>query len=1090
MVQRQQSHKGSQNSGATVHKQPGSSKACSRCGKYPAHDRQHCPARDATCRKCKKRGHFQAVCRSARVGGIQVNAEMGESLDSAFLGSVEEQCESKSDPWKVTLSLEGKPVNLHIATGAEVTVITELMWQDIGQPTLSLSDRNLRGPDSRILPVLGKFTGTLRNRTEEATEDIYVVKKLTKPLLGRPAIEWLGLIRRVAAVNKHGLTPAEEFPSLFQGLGKLEGEYTIRLQDGAKPFALSTPRRVAVPLLASVKQELQRMETLGVIAKVEQPTEWCAGMVVVPKSNGKVRICVDLTRLNESVQRERHPLPAVDQTLAQLASAKVFSKPDANSGFWQIPLAPASALLTTFITPFGRFCFHRLPFGISSAPEHFQRRMSEILTGLTGIVCMMDDILIHGKTQEEHNERLSKVLQCLQEAGLTLNSEKCLFSQPSVKFLGHCIDSSGVRPDPDKVSAIQKVRAPANVGDVRRFLGMVNQMGKFAPNLAEVTQPLRELLNKRNQWVWGEPQQKAFARVKEILTSSPVLALFDPNLETIISADASSFGLGAVLLQRQPTGDLKPVAYVSRSMTPTEQRYAQIEKEALAFTWACERLSDYLIGLKFHINTDHKPLVPLFSSKHLEQLPIRVQRFRLRMMQFRFSISHVPGEDLTIADTLSRAPASNPTTADELLHQEADAFVNMVVQHLPATERRLEEIKQHQSSDETCQQLIVFCQSGWPDKHTANAFIKPYLPMAAEFSVESGLLMRGNRIVIPPSLRRELLGKIHDGHQGITKCRERARQSIWWPGISRDLEQLVQNCTECCKAQKQRAQPMIPSPLPDLPWQKVATNLFEWKQETYLLIVDYYSRFIEIAHLNRLTADEIIARTKSIFARHGIPETVISDNGPQYASEAYKKFAEEYQFKHVTSSPYFPQSNGEAERAVRTIKGLLKKSSDPYLALLAYRTTPLQVGYSPSELLMSRTLRSAVPTTRIQRAPRVPDPDIVRTKDGDIKARQKQNFDYHHGVRSLPPLEPGDSVWLPDKQVEGEVQGEVTPHSYQVESSDGSYRQNIIRLPDSSETSQSSDGSEPSETDQPNEPRRSARITRLPERLDPSWVSH
>ena len=401
-------------------------------------------------------------------------------------------------------------------------------------------------------------------------------------------------------------------------------------------------------------------------------------------------------------------------------------------------------------------------------------------------------------------------------------------------------------------------------------------------------------------------------------------------------------------------------------------------------------------------------------------------------MRFRFSISHVPGKDLTIADTLSRAPASNPTTADELLHQEADAFVNMVVQHLPATERRLEEIKQHQSSDETCQQLIVFCQSGWPDKHTANAFIKPYLPMAAEFSVESGLLMRGNRIVIPPSLRRELLGKIHDGHQGITKCRERARQSIWWPGISRDLEQLVQNCTECCKAQKQRAQPMIPSPLPELPWQKVATDLFEWKQEIYLLIVDYYSRFIEIARLNRLTADEVIARTKSIFARHGIPETVISDNGPQYASEAYKKFAEEYQFKHVTSSPYFPQSNGEAERAVRTIKGLLKKSSDPYLALLAYRTTPLQVGYSPSELLMSRTLRSAVPTTRIQRAPRVPDPDIVRTKDGDIKARQKQNFDYHHGVRSLPPLEPGDSVWLPDKQVEGEVQGEVTPHSYQV----------------------------------------------------------
>ena len=207
------------------------------------------------------------------------------------------------------------------------------------------------------------------------------------------------------------------------------------------------------------------MEELGVIAKVEAPTEWCAGMVVVPKSNGKVRICVDLTQLNQSVRRERHLLPAVDQTLAQLAGARIFSKLDANSGFWQIPLAAESALLTTFITPFGRFYFHRLPFGISSSPEHFQRRMSETLSGLGGVVCMMDDILIHGKSQEEHDARLQKVLQRLQDAGVTLNSEKCQFSMESVKFLGHVIDSSGIRPDPDKVMAIQKVQAPANVGD-------------------------------------------------------------------------------------------------------------------------------------------------------------------------------------------------------------------------------------------------------------------------------------------------------------------------------------------------------------------------------------------------------------------------------------------------------------------------------------------------------------------------------------------------------------------------------------------------------------------------------------------------
>jgi len=279
------------------------------------------------------------------------------------------------------------------------------------------------------------------------------------------------MLMDVAALTGKEPTPVDQFPGLFQGLGKLQGDYTIKLQEGAKPFAISTPRRVAIPLLKPVKQELQRMEDLGVIARVNEPTDWCAGMVVVPKPSGKVRICVDLTRLNQSVCRERHQMPAVDQTLAQLAGAKLFTKLDANSGFWQIPLSPESALLTTFMTPFGRFCFHRLPFGITSAPEHFQRRMSEILSGLNGVVCLVDDILVYGKTREEHNERLHKVLQRLQEAKATLNLEKCQFAQSRVNFLGHVIDGTGIRPDPDKVVAIQKVRTPANVGDVRRFLG-------------------------------------------------------------------------------------------------------------------------------------------------------------------------------------------------------------------------------------------------------------------------------------------------------------------------------------------------------------------------------------------------------------------------------------------------------------------------------------------------------------------------------------------------------------------------------------------------------------------------------------------
>ena len=341
-----------------------------------------------------------------------------------------------SNPWRLCLLLNGVPTEFDIDTGAEVSVISKPRHTKIGSPSLSLPNKTLRGPSNYSLHVSGFFTGVLKHRRQEVQQNTFVVQHLRRNLLGRPAIEALGLVVRVGAVFDGGTSPVQLFPQMFQGLGKLEGEYVIKLKPDSKPFAISVPTRVAVPLMGKVRAELERMERLGVIAKVEVPTDWCAGMVVVPKPNGDVSICVDLTKLNQSVCRERHPLPAVEQTLAQLAGAQVFTKLDANSGFWQIPLSADSSLLTTFLTPFGRYC------------------------------------------------------------GLTLNREKCEFSQSEVKFLGQMVDKNGVCPDKAKVRAIQEVSKPKNVSDVRRFLGMVNQLGKFSPNLAEKTRPIRELLQK------------------------------------------------------------------------------------------------------------------------------------------------------------------------------------------------------------------------------------------------------------------------------------------------------------------------------------------------------------------------------------------------------------------------------------------------------------------------------------------------------------------------------------------------------------------------------------------------------------------
>lgn len=276
--------------------------------------------------------------------------------------------------------------------------------------------------------------------------------------------------------------------------------------------------------------------------------------------------------------------------------------------------------------------------------------------------------------------------------------------------------------------------------------------------------------------------------MKRTLCSEKCLALFDPNRLSIVSADASAYGLGAVLSQKQPDNTYRPVIYISRSMTETEQRYAQIEKEALALTWTCDRLNQYLLGSKFILETDHKPLVPLLSSKNLDELPMHIQRFRLRMMRYTYDIRHVPGKELNTADFLSRAPLSS--TEDQELEKETEAYINFVQRYLPVTDRKLKEIRQYQEEDEEIQKLSsdLLCGEGRRKRK-----------VLTDLAMHNGILMRGNRIVIPKKLIRHILEQLHTGHQGIVKCKERARCSVWWPEITSDIEQYIEAYRICCQ---------------------------------------------------------------------------------------------------------------------------------------------------------------------------------------------------------------------------------------------------------------------------------------------------
>ena len=326
------------------------------------------------------------------------------------------------------------------------------------------------------------------------------------------------------------------------------------------------------------------------------------------------------------------------------------------------------------------------------------------------------------------------------------------------------------------------------------------------------------------------------------------------------------------------------------------------------------------------------------------------------MARYTYSIVHVSGKLLYTADTLSRAPLS--TSMSEItLQDSAEHFIHTVVSSLPVSESRLETYREAQRTDPVCSLVIHYCRQGWP-RTSPSSNIGPYWRVRGNLSVHNQVLLYGGRIVVPPALQKETLQAIHEGHQGIVHCRLRIKRSVWWPGISTQVTEMISNCKLCAKEQQPQREPLMPSPLPEYPWHIVGSDLFQIKNTHYLLIVDYFSRFPEVVRLPSTTTSAVIHAMKGVFARHGLPEMIRSDNSPQYSSQEFDDFAKSYNFKHVTSSPRYPQSNGLAERMVKTVKKLITLSpQDPQKVLLSYRTTPLSwCGHSPAELLMGRQL--------------------------------------------------------------------------------------------------------------------------------------
>ena len=296
------------------------------------------------------------------------------------------------------------------------------------------------------------------------------------------------------------------------------------------------------------------------------------------------------------------------------------------------------------------------------------------------------------------------------------------------------------------------------------------------------------------------------------------------------------------------------------------------------------------------IESDHKPLIPLLSSKSLDHLPPRIIRFRLRMDKFNYTIHHVAGKELYTADTLSRAPLAESESQN--LSDEAEMYIEAVTQALPASTGRLDKYRQAQSQDETCREVMEYCKVGWPLRHLVEGLINSYWKVRGSLTTHNKLLLFNHRIVIPQSERKETLRKIHQGHQGIERCRMRVRESVSWPGVSNQIEQLIKQCPECIKASRMQREPLKVTQLPDYPWHTAGSDLFELNGEQYLIVVDYYSRYPEVVKLKSTTSSAVILALKAVFSRHGLPEILRTDNGPQYSSHEFTEFASRYSFRY------------------------------------------------------------------------------------------------------------------------------------------------------------------------------------------------
>jgi len=710
-------------------------------------------------------------------------------------------------------------------------------------------------------------------------------------------------------------------------------------------------------------------------------------------------------------------MPSADEIFVRLKNAKWFSKLDLAAAYHQLPLSPESRPITAFITHCGLFQYKNLPYGLASAPAIFTRRLKSVIRNCKNVVSFLDDILVFGSSEKEHDDALEKVKKALQQADLLVNEAKCEYKVRELEYLGRTVTADGIKISRKALESIQNMPSPTNKSQIRSILGMFSFYRQYVPHYASISSQLHELVKNDVSFTWGEEQESAFRKLKEAITNAVPLAYFDTsrNTETFLTTDGSGDGIGAMLSQVSE-GKERPVYFISRKTTAQESKFSASELETLAVIWSIERLHQFLYGRHFTIRTDHRclPYVLNGSAENM-RAPARIVRWSYRLLPYCFDVKYLSGKQNVIADALSRRPTENAPDFTEY-HVSALLKDNDAVSTI--------ELEEATKNDDVLKMIVSKLQLGWSDDAAVTKEEKVFKGIQQELSVVDGILHRGERIVVPTILRQRLLQQGHQGHLGIVKTKQKMRQMFWWPQMDHEIESYVKNC-KCFRPIPPRDTPVQNVDWPTSPFLHLAIDIAgpktdEAGQQFYVLVaVDYHSRYvIANTYYKPIVSSDIIGFLSKIFTTFGFCLKLTSDNGSVFISTEFTSFLKTNGIIHNRSAAYNPQANGLVERVNRNIKKFLENAKlvrgncqaklDEYM--FAYNNSEHEtLKCSPASLVFK-----FLPRTKMAMCvpPPAPTEDILRLQE-EIQRRQRR-YAFHANDRRRPritnPFKPGDLV--------------------------------------------------------------------------------